>query len=287
MAAINQKSVREILRHNHFEAPLKAEDRHHFGYIHEDETDFTGFVVGPLCEPQVLAVNATANANLDLGLQTAIPADTVSIKVALDDVVNLAGFGASAASGTVASHATSVAQITLGHGLLDGTYSALISIAVSASIPAAHATVQMQITESFQLCFTGKGFVGASVTHGASSSGTVVAPTPDTGATGTTFAKSGGTFDLAGFAASVLNTHQWDISFAGFAPGESLQAAGTYGLTISATAQLAGRAGPEKLSLYESDRSSFFISEKSGPAASGLFGMHPCGPSLSGPFHMI
>jgi hypothetical protein len=287
LSAINQKSVRDTPTHNHFDHSVRPADKHHFGLLHEDGTDFTGFIAGSVCQPQVLAVNATADASLALGLQTAIPADTVSIKVALDDVVNLAGFGASAASGTVASHATSVAQITLGHGLLDGTYSASISIAVSASIPAAHATVQMQITESFQLCFSGKGFVGASVTNGASSSGTVVAPMPDADTTGKAFAKSGATFDLAGFAASVLNTHQWDISFAGLAPGESLQAAGTYGLTISATAQLAGRAGPEKLSLYESDRSSFFVSEKSGPAAGGLFGMQPCGPGLVGPFHMI
>ena len=287
MAVINQNSVRDNLRCNQSKQSVKEDGKHHFGFAHEDSADFIGFVVGHVYEPQVLAINATADANLDLGLQTAIPADTVSIKVALDDVVDLAGFGASAASGTVASHATSVAQITLGHGLLDGTYSASISIAVSASIPAAHATVEMQITESFQLCFTGKGFVGASVTQGASSSGTVVAPTPAPSAISKTFANSGGNFDLAGFAASVLNTHQWDISFAGFAPGESLQAAGTYGLTISAMAHLAAGAGPKELSFYESDRSSFFVNEKSGPAVGGLFGMQPYGPGLSGPSHMI
>jgi hypothetical protein len=283
MDAVNQNSPPNRLNHNSPDHRFWNNVTHHNGFLQEDQTDFLGFFIGSAYGPQVVAVNATAQASLDLGLQTAIPADSVSIHVSFDDVVDVAGFGRSAASGTVESHATSQAEITLGHGVLNGTFTALLSIAVSASIPSAHATVQMQITESFQLSLSGQGFVGASITHGAASSGTVVAPAADAGGTMRT---TGNTFDLAGFAGSVLSTGHWDIAFMGLAPGESLHAMGTSEMAIIATAEVAGYSGPEKLNLHDTDRSSFVVNERSGPGG-GTFGMQPYSSGQLGPLHTL
>jgi hypothetical protein len=249
--------------------------------------DYTSFAIGTGYGPQVLAASGYATTDFSLGLQSAIPADNVSISISLGSVVNLNVFGNAAASGNVVTQAASQTDLTIAPGKLNATYSAHLSIDVTAYVPAAHASVHLQITDSFQLSLSAKGFNGLSLTQTSAADKSVKTMTPAAVPSGGPAGNEGGTFDLARFAASVLNTGQWDIEFAGLAPGESLRAQGTSELTVNATADVLDGHRPEMLSLHETDRSSFAFNDRSGSATGSLFGMPQWGSGALGPFHTV
>ncbi|MGD0104693.1 MAG: hypothetical protein ABSC06_11720 [Rhodopila sp.] len=217
--------------------------------------DLYNFAIGYGMEPQVLAVNGYADNSVNIGVQTAVPADTVSVAIDLGDVVNLNAFANAGGSGTVTSNASSQGLLTLTNGALSGTYTATATIDVTAYIAADQATVHMEITDSFQLSLSGTGFVGASLHETSASGGTVEAMTPSSGTSGPAGPTSG-TFDLARFAASVLNTGSDNIAFS-----------------------------PEQLNFSQTERSSVAFSDNRSPPMGPPSGGHDYDGSSASLFH--
>jgi hypothetical protein len=233
-------------------------------------------------EPQVLAVSGFADTGVQIGLQGPSPTDTASIAISLDNVVNLAAFAKSDASGTATSTATNQGTLTLTKGVLSGTYTAAMSIDLTAYIAADHATVQMEVTDKFQLSLSGTGFTSVALATTASAGSAVVATSPGSSTAGGSLGNHGGTFDLATFAANVLNTAQWNIAFMA-GPGETLSGVGTSVLTISAIEEVAGAQKPQISRFQEVERSTVAFQD---PAP--RYGYSPVpsfGPGPGGPFH--
>jgi hypothetical protein len=233
-------------------------------------------------EPQVLAASGFADTGVQIGLQGLRPTDHASITISLGNVVNLAAFAKSDASGTVTSTATNQATLTLTNGVLSGSYTAAMSIDLTAYIAADHATVQMEVTDRFQLSLSGTGFTSVALATTASAGSTVVATSPASSIAGGSAGHHGGTFDLATFAASVLNTAQWNIAFM-TGPGETLSAVGSSVLTITAIEEVAGAHKPQISRFQEVERSTVAFQD---PAP--RYGYSPVpsfGPGPGGPFH--
>lgn len=237
-----------------------------------------GFGIGNGGGSQVLAANGFAAAEVDVGLQAITPNDYASVRVFVGDVVNLNAFANASASGTVTSAASSQGSVTLTNGTLSGLCSATLSIDVTAYIAADQATVHMHISDSFQLSLAGTGYAGVTLAETAASGGSVqvMAPVAIAAAANTKnhdAEDKAGTFDLARFAASVLNTGQWNIAFVASAPGESLKGQGLSVLTVSATADLPGNHGPKVLHFHDIERSNLAFSDSSTPVAGVHSGM--------------
>lgn len=230
-------------------------------------SDTDGFAIGSGSGPQVLAINGFADAEIDVGLQAVVPNDYASIKITLGNLLNLNGFANAAASGTVTSTAATAGSMTISNGNLSGNCSAVFSIDVTAYIAADQTTVRMHIADSFQLSLTGSGYSGATLSETAASGGSVQVAAPPVN---DALTSKSGTFDLARFAASVLNTGQWDIAFVASAPGESLKGHGESVLTIDATVELPGKSHPDIRKFQDVERSNIVFNDFSGPAA----GMH-------------
>jgi hypothetical protein len=246
--------------------------------------DADGFAIGAGQDPQVLAVNGYATASADIGLQAAAANDYASIDISLANIANLDGFADAAASGTVTSAASSQGLLTLTNGNLTGTYTASLSIDITAYLAADDATVHMQITDSFQLSLSGTGYVGASLDETSASGGTVTAMTPSGSGSSGPAGGQGGTFDLARFAASVLNTGQWNIAFVATAPGESIKGVGSSVMTINAVADLANGQRPEVLNFHDTERSNLAFADSSSPAAGAPWGLQD---SVSAPVNLF
>lgn len=235
-----------------------------------------GFAGGDGGGSQVLAVNGFAAAEVDVGLQAIAPNDYASVRVVIGNVLNLNAFADATASGTVTSAASSQGSVTLTNGTLSGLCSATLSIDVTAYIAADQATVHMHISDTFQLSLAGTGYAGVTLAETAFSGGSVqvMAPIATTSAGNTAnhgAEDKAGTFNLARFAASVLNTGQWNIAFVASAAGESLKGEGQSVLTVSATADLPGNQRPKVLNFHDIERSNLAFSDSSTP----VVGMHP------------
>lgn len=235
-----------------------------------------GFQVGEEGASQVMAASGFASAEMDVGLQAIAPNDYASVRVFVGNVLNLSAFANASASGTVASAASGQGSVTVANGTLSGLFSATLNIDVTAYIAADQATVHMHISDSFEMSLAGTGYAGASLAETVASGGSVQVMAPVAATTAcNTQNHSGedktGTFDLARFATSVLNTGQWNIAFAASAPGESLKGEGLSVLTISATADLAGNHRPKVLSFHDIERAKLAFSDSSTPVA----GIHP------------
>jgi hypothetical protein len=228
-----------------------------------------------------LAANGYANTSVDIGLQAAVPKDYASIDISLGDIVNLNAWANAGAAGTVTSAASSQGVLTVTNGKLSGTYTASLSIDVTATVAADNATIHMKITDTFQLSLSGTGYVGTSIAATSAAGGTVVATTPTTGAGNL----PAGQFNLAAFAASVLNTGKWNIAFVASAAGESLQGFGTSVVTIAATADIAGAGRPELLNFQDTDRSNVAFSDTSTPAMGLPYGLQMSNPNSMNLFH--
>jgi hypothetical protein len=246
----------------------------------QELVNFDQFTIGRGQGPEVLAINGFADTSADIELTTAVPSDYASIKISLGNVVNLEAFARTGASGTVTSTAASDGTLTLTKGNLRGTYTASLSIDVKAYIPADKAIIDLKVTDRFNLCISGTGYTGASLVETSAAGGTVDAMTP---AGGTTTGGNHGSFDLAKFAASVLNIGQWNIAFATSAPGESLHVLGLSVLTVDATAEL---PGAHSVRFGETERSSLSFNDASSPSG-GCYGPGYCGSSPATLFHTV
>ena len=247
-----------------------------------DWGNFERFSIGHGNGSHVLAAGGYADGSVEIGIFAARPQDYASIKISLGNVVNLDAWANAGAAGTVTSAAFSQGLLTLTDGKLSGTYTASFSIDVTATVAADHATIHLRITDSFQLSLAGTGYVGASLLQTTAAGGTVVSMT-QSGAPPA--ANHNQHFDLARFAASVLNTGQWNIAFVASAAGESLHAVGASVLTIAATADLAGGPEPERLSFYDTERSRIAFNDTSSPAMGMPYGMQVSRPESVSLFH--
>jgi hypothetical protein len=246
--------------------------------------DGNGFSIGPCNLPQVVAANGYANDSVSIALQAAVPSDYASFNLALGEIVDLRAFANAGASATLTSNAASQGLLTLSNGNLAGSYTASMTIDVSAYIASINAKVTMRVTDNFQLALSGKGYVGASITSTSASGGTVTVATPS-GGTGASPGKSdGASFDLARFAASVIDTGKWNIAFVASQAGESLQGRGTSVLTIDATVELPGGHKPEVMTLHDTERESLAFNDMSSRGFSGPYGFQQ---SSSGPLSLF
>ena len=114
-------------------------------------------------------------SSLDIGLTAATPNDSASIDIDLGDIVNLAAFGSGPVSGTFAASATGNAHVVITNGHLHGATSTALSIDVTASLPAEHATIHLHLTDDLHFTLTGKGYVGSTITQTAESGGSAQA----------------------------------------------------------------------------------------------------------------
>ena len=125
--------------------------------------------------PPALTIDSFSDSSLDIGLTAATPSNSASIGIDLGDIVNLAAFGSGPVSGTFAASATGNASVTIINGHLRGTNSTALSIDVTASLPAEHATIHLHLTDDLHFTLTGKGYVGSTVTQTAESGGSAQA----------------------------------------------------------------------------------------------------------------
>lgn len=247
--------------------------------------DLDDISIGYSNGPQVLAANGYANTSVSIALQAAVPNDYASINISLGNIVNLNAWANAAAAGSVTSTAASQGVLTLTNGKLSGLYTASLSIDVTATVAADNATIHMSITDTFQLCLSGTGYVGASLTEISASGATLLLATPGAGSAAASACGPAGQFNLAKFAASVLNTGQWNIAFQASAPGESLTALGSSVLSIAATADIAGPGKPEVLSFHDTDRSTIAFSDNSTIGHGMPYGLQICNPNSVSLFH--
>lgn len=237
------------------------------GYVEQDAL----LAIGRTAAPPDLAINGFADAAVAIGLQGATPADAAHITVALGTTVNFAASGYSPATGSVTSTASGQGILTLTNGVLNGAYSAALSIDLTAYLPADKAAVTMHVTDDFTLSLSGSGYTGGTLAQQTASGGTVQAMTPAAGAANNPGRNDlgwhdHGTFDLARFAASVLGQLQWDIGFVAAAPGETLHAVGTSVLAVNATADLASGCAIRLVSIDTTQRSGFDVGLTAAPA---------------------
>ena len=246
---------------------------------------FDKFSIGHGGGSHVLSINGFADSSVDIELQAAVPNDFASIKISLGNVVDLEAFANAGAAGTATSAAASQGLLTLTNGKLSGSYTAFLSIDVTATVAADHAAIHMHVTDSFQLSLSGTGYAGASLFATTAAGATVVAMTPSGGGTGMPGGDKHEHFDLARFAASVLHTARWNFAFLASAPGESMHGVGVSVLTIVATAELTGGAKPELFNFHDTDRSTMTFNDTTTPAMGIPYGMQVSGLNSVNLFH--
>ena len=120
-----------------------------------------------------VTISSFADASVDIGLTAANQHDFASIDIDLGDIVNLAGFGNGPVSGTFAALATGSGTVAITNGHLHGSDTTALSIDVTASLPAEHATIHLHLTDSLNFTLTGAGYSGVSITQTAEFGGTV------------------------------------------------------------------------------------------------------------------
>ena len=224
--------------------------------------DLDTFSLGRFHGPQVLADSGTAASNVDFELQAVTPGDYASIRITLGDVVNLDAWANAGAVGSVSANVTAQGLATFNGGKLSGSYTACLTIDATAWIPADQVTMHLHITDSFQFGLSGSGYAGATVTVTSLANSNVVATSPGS-TTAAPGCGDGGTFDLARFAASVLNTGQAQVSFVASTAGESLHGIGTSLVTLTATADVAG-IPPGTISYHDVDHHALVFNAVSG-----------------------
>jgi hypothetical protein len=203
-----------------------------------------------------LTINAFADSAIDIGLTAASPGDFASIDIDLGDIVNLAAFGKGPVSGSFAASATGTGTVVITDGILRGSDSTLLTIDVTASLPAEHANIHLHLTDSLEFALTGSGYVGTTITQTAQSGGSAqIFSQTGTGSSSNegkgsssnegkgSSSNDDGNFDLARFVTSVLNTNSVAVKFIASAPGESIHGEGNTLLKVDATADLPGDHG--------------------------------------------
>ncbi len=212
-----------------------------------------------------LTINSFSDSSLDIGLTAATPNDSASIGIDLGDIVNLAAFGSGPVSGTFAASATGNAKVVITNGHLRGSDSTALSIDVTASLPAEHATIHLHLTDDLHLTLTGKGYVGSTITQTAESGGSAQAFSQTGSASAT--AGDDGTFDLAKFVASIVNTTSFAVQFIASAPGKFIHGEATAVLKVNATADLPGAGGTQRHLVFNETKPSHFAFSDTSSAA--------------------
>jgi hypothetical protein len=210
-------------------------------------------------------VFGSATNSLTWDLQGLQPADNATIKTKISDAVDLRAWNVDPDSAistvTVDQHGCE----TITDGSLVGSAQTGIALDSSAYLPTSHALVHLHVTDAFDFDINGEGYTNAALTGtGEGASGV----SPDTSNSLPSTATA--TFDLAKFAASVLGTTQWDISFATSLPSESLNLNGHFARIIDAEADILSN-GPgsevfDHLVYHSSDNASFRFDDHAGPA---------------------
>ena len=190
-----------------------------------------------------LTINTFADSTIDIGLTATAPNDFAAIAIDLGDIVNLNAFGNGPVSGSFAASATGTGTVTITNGRLHGTDTTSLSIDITASLPAERATIHVHLTDDLHFNLTGSGYIGSTITQTAESGGSAQTFS-QTGSTAASEAEDdGGTFDLAKFVTSILNTNSVAVQFVASAPGESIHGQGMSILKVHATADLPGENG--------------------------------------------
>jgi hypothetical protein len=211
-----------------------------------------------------LIINSFADTSVDIGLTAANPHDFASIDIDLGDIVNLAGFGNGPVSGSFAALATGTGTVAITNGHLHGSDSTLLSIDVTASLPAEHAAIHLHLTDSLNFTLTGGGYSGVSITQTAESGGMVQAFSQTGTASGL---EDDDNFDLARFVTGVLHTNSVAVQFIASAPGESIHGEGNTLLKVDATADLPGDGGKTRhLVFHETTPRHFAFNDTSSTA---------------------
>jgi hypothetical protein len=210
-----------------------------------------------------LNVFGSATSSLTLDLQGLQPADYATIKTSISDAVDLRAWDVDPDSTTVHVTIDQYGIGTITDESLVGSVQTEITFDISTYLSASHALVSLHITYTFDCDINGEGYTNVTLTGtGEGASGV----SPDTSNSLPSTATA--TFDLAKFAASVLGTAQWDISFAASLPSESLNLSGHFTRVIDAEADiLSNGPGSEILdhSVYHgSENSSFRFDNHTG-----------------------
>src|SRR3954468_5212470 len=207
----------------------------------------------------------SATNALTLDLQGLQPADQATIKTKISDAVDLRAWNVDPDSAISTVTVNQDGRGTITEGNLVGSGQTGIALDISAYLPTSHALVHLHVTDAADFDINGEGYTNVALTGtGEGASGV----SPDTSNSLPSIPTA--TFDLAKFAASVLGTTQWDISFATSLPSESLNLNGHFARIIDAEADiLSNGPGSEVLDhlVYQhSDNASFIFDDHAGPA---------------------
>jgi hypothetical protein len=222
--------------------------------------------------PNVSDMNVFGSAinSLTLDLQGLQPADHATINSKISDAVDLRAWNVDSDSATSTVTVDQHGSGTITDGSLVGSAQAWITLDISAYLPANQALVHLHVTDASDFDFNGEGYTNVALT-GTGEGVSGVSPDTSNSLPSTPTA----TFDLAKFAASVLGTTQWDISFATSLPSESLNLNDHFNRVIDAEADiLSNGLGSEVLDhlvYHGSDNSSFRFDDHAGPAITQCF----------------
>ena len=240
--------------------------------------DFDVFAAGNAPGEPILNAFGGAQGSVAIDLQGMLPPDRVAIANSISDAVDLRAWGKEPVSGTATATADEQGSVSIVDGKVTGDLRTIVTIDVSATLPASHVAVHLHVSDVFDLGLSGAGYVGAALTTASASTSLVPIDAGDT----SSFGGDGGTFDLAKFAAAVLGTTRWNIAFTGFSPGESLHVQGHSTRTVEATADLLRSANedgkPEHLVFHDTDRTNFSFNEHAGSLMSAHDGPHDLNP---------
>jgi hypothetical protein len=228
-------------------------------------------------EAATLNVSSAVTAKLAIDLQGLQPSAHAAIRASINDAVDLRAWTLDpvVATSSVMLDQQSSASIT--NGSLTGNARTATTINVSAYLPANDASVDLHVTDTLDLNISGKGYTEVALGTVSEATSTVQRDTSNS-PSGTPAA----TFDLAKFAAVVLGTTQWDISFAPSLPGESLHIDGHSVRIIDAEADILanvpGKDVSPPLVFHSEDRTSFSFNEYAGPAITAHGSPHDTAP---------
>jgi hypothetical protein len=207
---------------------------------------------------------------LTLDLQGLQPADRATISTKISDVVDLRAWNVNPDNAALTVTIDQQGNGTITDGSLVGSAQTGITRDISAYLPASHALVHLHVTDVSDFDINGEGYTNVVLT-GTGEGNSAVSPNTSNSLSSIPTA----TFDLTKFAASVLGTTQWDISFATSLPNESLNLDGHFARIIDAEANILSN-GPgsevlDHLVYHGFDNASFRFDEHAGPAITQSF----------------
>ena len=146
--------------------------------------------------------------------------------------------------------------MTITNGILHGTDSTALSIDVDCVTACRVRHHTYILTDDLHFTLTGRGYVGSTVTQRAELGGSAQAFSQ----TGTAPASEDddGTFDLAKFVTSIVNTTAFAVKFIASAPGEFIHGEAEAVLKINAMADLPGAGGTQQHLVFNETKPNHF-----------------------------